>query len=172
MAVNMRDISFASFNLYNLQLPDAPMYPQSRPYTAEEFAAKTRWAAEMIGRLDADVIAFQEVWSREALEAVLARGGPRSELPARLHHRRRLGRGGGGLRGAGALGDPGGRAAQGVPGGDAARQAQAVDGADPLGAAGGGRERSTRSATRRSCRARRTRGCGWRSTSSRARCCR
>ena len=109
MAVNMRDVSVASFNLYNLQLPDAPMYPQSRPYTEEEFAAKTRWAAETIGRLDADVIAFQEVWSREALEAVLAEDGRRSELPDGLHHRGRLGRGGGGLRGAGALGDPGGR---------------------------------------------------------------
>ena len=75
MAVNMRDVSFASFNLFNLQLPDAPMYPQSAAYSAEEFAAKTRWAAEMIGRLDADVIAFQEVWSREALEAVLATDG-------------------------------------------------------------------------------------------------
>jgi len=75
MAVNMRDLSVATFNLYNLQLPDAPMYPQSKPYTAEEFAAKTRWAAEMIRRLDADVIAFQEVWSREALEAVLAEDG-------------------------------------------------------------------------------------------------
>ena len=42
MAANMRDISFATFNLYNLQLPGAPMYPQSRPYTAEEFAAKMR----------------------------------------------------------------------------------------------------------------------------------
>jgi predicted extracellular nuclease len=72
---NMRDVSFASFNLHNLQLPDAPMYPRSRPYTAEEFAAKTRWAAAMIGRLDADVIAFQEVWAREALEAVLAEAG-------------------------------------------------------------------------------------------------
>ena len=111
MAVNMRDISVASFNLYNLQLPDAPMYPQSRPYSAEEFAAKMRWAAETIGRLDADVIVFQEVWSREALEAVLAEDGRRSELPDGVHHRGRLGRGGGGLRGAGALGDPGGRRA-------------------------------------------------------------
>ena len=85
------------------------MYPQSRPYSAEEFAAKTRWAAEMIGRLDADVIAFQEVWSREALEAVLAEAGVDPSYRTRLHHRGRLGRGGGGLRGAGALGDPGGR---------------------------------------------------------------
>jgi predicted extracellular nuclease len=75
MAANMRDISFATFNLYNLQLAGAPMYPRSVPYDAAEFAAKIAWAAEMIVRLDADVIAFQELWAREALEAVLGRDG-------------------------------------------------------------------------------------------------
>ena len=75
MAPNTRDISFASFNLYNLQLAGAPMYPQSRPYTPEEFDAKAGWLAGMLHRLDADVIAFQEVWAREALEAVFARAG-------------------------------------------------------------------------------------------------
>lgn len=75
MAANMRDLSVATFNLYNLQVPGGPMYPQSRPYEPEEFADKTAWAAEMILRLDADVIAFQEVWSREALEAVFDHHG-------------------------------------------------------------------------------------------------
>jgi len=75
MARNMRDITFASFNLHNLQLPGGAMYPQSKPYSDEEFAAKAGWAAEMLHRLDADVIAFQEVWAREALEAVFAAAG-------------------------------------------------------------------------------------------------
>jgi predicted extracellular nuclease len=72
---NMRDVSFASFNLHNLQLPGLPMYPQSKPYSEEEFAAKRDWAAGMLHRLDADVIAFQEVWSREALQAVFEHAG-------------------------------------------------------------------------------------------------
>lgn len=75
MARNMRDIVFASFNLHNLQLPDRPMYPQSRPYSEAEYAAKVAWQAETLRRLDADVIVFQEVWSREALEAVIAAAG-------------------------------------------------------------------------------------------------
>jgi endonuclease/exonuclease/phosphatase family metal-dependent hydrolase len=75
MAANMRDITFATFNLHNLQLPGDPMYPQSRPYSEEAFAQKSDWAAEMLHRLDADVIAFQEVWSRTALEAVFERAG-------------------------------------------------------------------------------------------------
>jgi exonuclease III len=75
MARNTRDIRLASFNLHNLQLPGAPMYPQSRPYSDEEFAAKLGWGAAMLGRLDADVVAFQEVWSREALERLFAEAG-------------------------------------------------------------------------------------------------
>ena len=140
MAVNMRDISVASFNLYNLQLPDAPMYPQSRPYTAEEFAAKVRWTAETIGRLDADVIVFQEVWSREALAAVLAEAGVDPSYRTAFITEGAWD----GVAVACAVRAPweirAVDAPQGVPAGDAAGQAQAVDGADPLGAAGGGRE--------------------------------
>ncbi len=75
MARNMRDISFATFNLYNLQLPGAPMYARSTPYTEAEYAAKIAWAAARIRALDADVIAFQELWSPEALEAIFAQEG-------------------------------------------------------------------------------------------------
>lgn len=75
MARNMRSISFATFNLYNLQLPGAPMYARSTPYTEEEFEAKIAWAAAGLRALDADVIAFQELWSPGALEAVFAQEG-------------------------------------------------------------------------------------------------
>jgi endonuclease/exonuclease/phosphatase family metal-dependent hydrolase len=75
VARNMRDISFASFNLYNLQRPGQPMYATSRPYTEEEYAAKIAWKAAQIRALDADVIAFQEVWSREALADLFAAAG-------------------------------------------------------------------------------------------------
>jgi hypothetical protein len=75
MARNVRDIVFATFNVHNLQLPGAPMYPRSRPYSEEEFEAKLAWGAAMLHRLDADVIAFQEVWSREAIEALFAAAG-------------------------------------------------------------------------------------------------
>lgn len=75
MSRNMRSISFATVNLYNLQLPDRPMYPRSRLYTPEEYAAKVDWLAAAIRELDADVMAFQELWSREALEEVFAAAG-------------------------------------------------------------------------------------------------
>lgn len=67
MPRNARSISFASFNLHNLQRPGQPMYPGGKPYTQAEYDAKIAWAATALLRLDADVIAFQELWSREAL---------------------------------------------------------------------------------------------------------
>lgn len=79
MAANQRNISFASFNLYNLQLAGTPMYPKSRPYTQQQFDEKIAWIASMIRRLDADVIAFQELWHRKALEAVFAAAGLSAE---------------------------------------------------------------------------------------------
>lgn len=75
MGANRRNISFASFNLHNLQLDGRPTYPGAKPATADEYLAKVKWAAAAIHRLDADVIAFQELWCREALEAVFAEAG-------------------------------------------------------------------------------------------------
>lgn len=75
MPANQRNISFATFNLYNLQLPDQPMYPKSKPYTQQQYEAKIAWIGSMIRRLDADVIAFQELWDRRALEDAFQAAG-------------------------------------------------------------------------------------------------
>lgn len=61
-----KNISFATFNLYNLQLPDVIWYHKNQ-YTQDEYAAKIEWSASMLHRLDADVIAFQELWSKQCL---------------------------------------------------------------------------------------------------------
>jgi endonuclease/exonuclease/phosphatase family metal-dependent hydrolase len=64
--MNQRDISFASFNLYNLQVAGQPMY-NGKTYSPEDYQAKISWTAEKLALLDADVIAFQELWSAQAL---------------------------------------------------------------------------------------------------------
>ena len=76
---NRRDISFATVNLYNLQRPGEKMYATSRPYTEEEYRAKLAWKGALLRRLDADVIAFQELWSREALEDLFDAAGLRAD---------------------------------------------------------------------------------------------
>ncbi|PON13987.1 nuclease [Candidatus Entotheonella serta] len=65
-----REISFATFNLYNLQLPNLPWRRNANPYTEEEYGRKVEWSAAMLRRLDADVIAFQELWSKKCLEDI------------------------------------------------------------------------------------------------------
>lgn len=69
---NMRDLSFATFNLYNLQLPGGITYgtAPSIPDTdegREKYRRKIEWTATQIRRLDAEVIGFQELWARQAL---------------------------------------------------------------------------------------------------------
>ena len=62
---NSRNISFATFNLYNLQLPDVKWYTNT--YTQTQYEAKIEWSAQTLLRLDADVVAFQELWSKQCL---------------------------------------------------------------------------------------------------------
>ncbi len=69
---NMRDLSFATFNLLNLQVPGGLTYGDKPPYPDTEagraaYARKIAWTAGMIGLLDAEVIGFQELWAARAL---------------------------------------------------------------------------------------------------------
>ena len=58
-------ISFATFNLYNLQLPGKPW--RGNAYTEDEYKAKIKWTAQMLKTINSDIIAFQELWSKECL---------------------------------------------------------------------------------------------------------
>lgn len=80
-------ISLASFNLYNLQSPGAPMHRKPAggfsSWTADEYEKKLRWTAAMIERVDADVFGFQEGWSVAALKDAFVRAG--SEIGKAYH---------------------------------------------------------------------------------------
>jgi hypothetical protein len=65
--------SVATFNLYNLQLPGVKMNPGQKVWTEAEFAMKVDWIARQLTILDPDLVGLQELWSREAMERVLAR---------------------------------------------------------------------------------------------------
>jgi predicted extracellular nuclease len=66
-------IRFATFNVRNLALPGTIYYDNLAPYTEQEYEAKTSWIAQQIDRLDADIIGFQEIFSQQALQHVLAK---------------------------------------------------------------------------------------------------
>lgn len=67
-------LSFATFNIKNLQIPGETMY-QGKTYTQAEYDAKVEWTARTIRKLDADVIGFQELWHPQALKDVFAKAG-------------------------------------------------------------------------------------------------
>ncbi len=69
-------LSVATFNVKNLIEPGESIYASSNPvYEPDEFTQKTRWIADLLVEMDADVVGFQEVWSVAALRACLAAGG-------------------------------------------------------------------------------------------------
>ena len=78
---NRRDLSFASFNLYNLSAPGQLTYgtaPAVDPESAEDLDALERkldWTAQALLEADAEVFGFQEVWSVEMLREAFRRAG-------------------------------------------------------------------------------------------------
>lgn len=75
---NMRDLSFATFNLFNLQVPGGLTYSDTPPYPDSDegraaYDRKIDWAAGAVRILDAEVIGFQELWAAQALVDVFTR---------------------------------------------------------------------------------------------------
>lgn len=70
-----RDISFASFNLLNFQLPGDAVYGDTDGWDADVFQRKLDFTATTFRRLAADVIGLQELWAGAALDQALAEAG-------------------------------------------------------------------------------------------------
>ena len=70
-----RDISFASFNLLNLQLPGEAIYGDTDGWDADIYQHKIDYTAATLQRLEADVIGLQELWAGAALDQALAAAG-------------------------------------------------------------------------------------------------
>lgn len=66
-----KDIRIANFNLFNLNLPGAPIY-DSPGWTAEQYAAKIDFSARVLDAVDADVIGFEECWNAQVLQDIFA----------------------------------------------------------------------------------------------------
>lgn len=66
-----RDISFGSFNLYNLQSSGEAIYRDTDGWSVDVYKRKVEWSGRVLKRLTADVVGFQELWAEEALTDVL-----------------------------------------------------------------------------------------------------
>jgi Endonuclease/Exonuclease/phosphatase family len=65
--------SVATFNLYNLQLPEEPMYRGQRPWTEREYRRKVAFVADRLRDLRPDIVGFEELWHADALAEALDR---------------------------------------------------------------------------------------------------
>jgi len=77
----MRKITVGSFNLRNLANPNFNFYPGQR-YSETSYQKKIIWTAQQLDLMDCDVVGFQEIFQREALEKVI--GKTRYYHPAEL----------------------------------------------------------------------------------------
>lgn len=67
----------ATCNALNLANPGRLFYANQEPFGADEYARKVDWLGSMLRRLNADVIAFQEVWDEAALRDAITASGLR-----------------------------------------------------------------------------------------------
>jgi len=79
---NMRDLSFATVNLFNLQVPGGITYNDEPQFAEnaegrEAYEQQVTWMANRVALIDADVIGFQELWAVAALELVFSKAGLR-----------------------------------------------------------------------------------------------
>jgi len=82
----MRDVRIATFNVQNLIGPGEEYYRFER-YSPEEYSAKQDWLAGQLVRMNADIVAFQEIFEpdplRHAIAAADARGAGQTACDAR-----------------------------------------------------------------------------------------
>lgn len=67
----------ATCNALNLANRGRLFYANQEPFGADEYARKVEWLGAMLRRLNADIVAFQEVWDEAALRDAVAASGLR-----------------------------------------------------------------------------------------------
>ena len=70
-----KDISFGSFNLYNLQIPGSAVYGDANGWDKVIYNKKVSWSGAALKKISADVVGFQELWAEKALSVVLRKAG-------------------------------------------------------------------------------------------------
>ena len=68
-------ISFATCNLFNLNLPGQSIYKDGDGWSQVEYDVKIDWLSRMLTTVDAGCWGFQELWHRDALQAAFNKAG-------------------------------------------------------------------------------------------------
>jgi len=64
-------IKLGTFNLYQFVEPPYAWYTKKEKFNEEQWLEKTTWIKSQIRKMDCDIIGFQEVFSRDALEVLV-----------------------------------------------------------------------------------------------------
>jgi predicted extracellular nuclease len=72
--MSLSSFKVGTFNTYNLVLPGVTYYG-NRKYSQTDYNRKVNWLAEQLKQMDADVIGFQEVFNKAALQEVASASG-------------------------------------------------------------------------------------------------
>ncbi len=68
-------VSFASCNLYNINLPGLAIYSDSDGWDEDTYNKKVAWTGTIISRVSSDIWGFQELWHQRALKDVFDKAG-------------------------------------------------------------------------------------------------
>ncbi|NET34057.1 MAG: endonuclease/exonuclease/phosphatase family protein [Cyanothece sp. SIO1E1] len=68
--MNRSNFKVGTFNLYNLVLPEVTYYGNKK-YSMDTYDRKKAWIGAQLARMKADIIGFQEVFHKQALQAAL-----------------------------------------------------------------------------------------------------
>ncbi len=73
--MNLKELSFATFNLYNLNEPGLGVYTDKDGWSQEAYDLKIAWTARQLTILKSDVVGFQELWHAASLARALDAAG-------------------------------------------------------------------------------------------------
>lgn len=73
--MDLRTLSIATFNLYNLNEPGCPVYSDRDGWSQVEYDLKIAWTARQLAVLKSDVFGFQELWHAASLVRALDAAG-------------------------------------------------------------------------------------------------
>lgn len=69
--MNLKELSIATFNLYNLNEPGRALYTDRDGWSEGEYARKIAWVVRQLTILKSDVVGFQELWHAASLKRAL-----------------------------------------------------------------------------------------------------
>ncbi|WP_316364687.1 endonuclease/exonuclease/phosphatase family protein [Candidatus Thiodiazotropha sp. CDECU1] len=72
-------VTFASCNLFNINLPGLPIYNDKDGWDQEIYDKKVAWTGQMINTVGSDIWGFQELWHAKALKDVFKAAKPEEE---------------------------------------------------------------------------------------------